>query len=37
MMKISEVKELLAGAPDRDQLAELAADERGGVLKLLAA
>ncbi|WP_455654480.1 ribonuclease HII [Phascolarctobacterium sp.] len=37
MMKISEVKELLAGAPDRDQLAELAADERGGVQKLLAA
>ena len=29
-MKISEVKEILAGEPDPDQVAELAADERSG-------
>ena len=36
-MKISEVKEILAGEPDPDQVAELAADERSGVQKLVAA
>ncbi|MDY2637131.1 MAG: ribonuclease HII [Phascolarctobacterium sp.] len=36
-MKINEVKELLAGAPTAEQLAELKADERSGVQKLLAA
>lgn len=36
-MKINEVKELLAGTPTSDQLAELKADERSGVQKLLAA
>ena len=36
-MKINEVKELLAGTPTSEQLAELKADERGGVQKLLAA
>lgn len=36
-MKISEVKELLAGEPTPAQLAELQADERSGVQKLLAA
>ena len=36
-MKINEVKELLAGTPTCEQLAELKADERGGVQKLLAA
>lgn len=35
-MKISEVKELLATEPTREQLAELAQDERSGVQKLLA-
>lgn len=33
-MKISEVKEILAGEPDPYQVAELAADERSGVQKL---
>lgn len=37
MMKISEAKELLAGTPAEAQLAELAADERSGVQKLVAA
>ena len=36
-MKINEVKELLAGTPTSEQLAELKADERSGVQKLLAA
>lgn len=36
-MKINEVKELLAGAPTVEQLAELKADQRSGVQKLLAA
>ena len=36
-MKISEVKELLAGEPTPAQLAELEADERCGVQKLVAA
>ena len=36
-MKISEVKELLAGEPTPAQLAELEADERSGVRKLVAA
>ena len=36
-MKINEVKELLAGKPTCEQLAELKADERSGVQKLLAA
>ena len=36
-MKINEVKELLAGAPTAEQLAELKADQRSGVQKLLAA
>lgn len=36
-MKISEVKELLAGEPTPVQLAELEADERSGVQKLVAA
>lgn len=36
-MKISEVKEILAGEPDPDQVAELAADERSGVQKLVVA
>ena len=36
-MKISEVKELLAGTPTPEQLAQLRADERSGVQKLLAA
>ena len=36
-MKISEVKELLAGEPTPAQLAELEADERSGVQKLVAA
>ena len=36
-MKINEVKELLAGTPTSEQLAELRADERSGVQKLLAA
>lgn len=36
-MNISEIKELLAGAPTAEQLATLAADERKGVQKLLAA
>lgn len=36
-MKIDEVKKLLAGMPTEVQLADLAADERGGVQKLLAA
>lgn len=36
-MKINEVKELLAGTPTCKQLAELKADERSGVQKLLAA
>ena len=35
-MKISEVKELLAGAPTAQQLTALAADSRSGVQKLLA-
>ena len=35
-MKINQVKELLAGAPTAEQLAELKADERSGVQKLLA-
>lgn len=35
-MKISEVKELLAGVPTEAQLAELATDSRSGVQKLLA-
>ena len=35
-MKINEVKELLAGTPTCEQLAELKADERSGVQKLLA-
>ena len=36
-MKINEVKELLAGTPTCEQLAELKADERSGVQRLLAA
>ena len=36
-MKISEVKEILAGEPGPDQVAELAADERSGVQKLVVA
>ena len=36
-MKISEVKELLAGEPTPAQLAELESDERSGVRKLVAA
>ena len=36
-MNISEIKGLLAGAPTAEQLATLAADERKGVQKLLAA
>ena len=36
-MKISEVKELLAGEPTPAQLAELEADERSGVQRLVAA
>ena len=36
-MKISQIKELLAGTPTAEQLAELKADERSGVQKLLAA
>lgn len=36
-MKINEVKDLLAGAPTAEQLAELKADQRSGVQKLLAA
>ena len=36
-MKISEVKEILVGEPDPDQVAELAADERSGVQKLVVA
>lgn len=36
-MKISEVKEILGGEPDPDQVAELASDERSGVQKLVAA
>lgn len=36
-MKISEVKEILAGEPDPYQVAELAADERSGVQKLVVA
>lgn len=36
-MKIAEVKELLTGEPTEQQLATLAADERSGVQKLLAA
>ena len=36
-MKINEVKELLVGDPTAAQLQELAADERSGVQKLLAA
>ena len=35
-MKIAEVKELLAGQPTEQQLAELAQDERSGVQKLVA-
>lgn len=35
-MKIAEVKELLAGQPTVQQLAELAQDERSGVQKLVA-
>lgn len=35
-MKIAEVKELLAGEPTEQQLAELAQDERSGVQKLVA-
>lgn len=35
-MKIAEVKELLAGEPTVQQLAELAQDERSGVQKLVA-
>ena len=36
-MKINEVKKLLTGTPTCEQLAELKADERSGVQKLLAA
>ena len=36
-MNITEIKELLAGTPTQAQLATLAADERKGVQKLLAA
>ena len=36
-MNITEIKGLLAGAPTAEQLATLAADERKGVQKLLAA
>ena len=36
-MNITEIKELQAGAPTAEQLATLAADERKGVQKLLAA
>lgn len=36
-MNITEIKELLAGSPTAQQLAELAQDERKGVQKLLAA
>ena len=36
-MNITEIKELRAGAPTAEQLATLAADERKGVQKLLAA
>ena len=36
-MNITEIKELLAGEPTAEQLATLAADERKGVQKLLAA
>ena len=36
-MKIAEVKELLAGTPTAEQLAELRLDARAGVQKLLAA
>ncbi len=36
-MNITEIKELLAGAPTAEQLATLSADERKGVQKLLAA
>ena len=36
-MKISQIKELLAGTPTAEQLAELKADERSGVQKLVAA
>ena len=36
-MNITEIKELLAGEPTQAQLTELAADERKGVQKLLAA
>lgn len=36
-MKISEIKELLAGAPTAEQLQELRADSRSGVQKLLEA
>lgn len=36
-MNITEIKELLAGTPTAEQLATLAADERKGVQKLLAA
>lgn len=36
-MNITEIKELLAGSPTEQQLAELAQDERKGVQKLLAA
>ena len=35
-MKISEVKELLAGEPTAEQLATLKDDERSGVQRLLA-
>ena len=36
-MNITEIKELLIGVPTAEQLATLAADERKGVQKLLAA
>ena len=36
-MKISEVKELLAGEPTKEQIEAIKADERSGVQKLLAA
>lgn len=36
-LKIAEIKELLAGRPSEEFLAELAADERSGVKKLLEA
>jgi len=36
-MKIAEIKEILAGAPTEEQLAELSRDPRAGVQKLFAA